>query len=520
MLKLHKRLSSFLCGIFLAAVLFSAGSSLYAEELVKGFPEDFNFRSLIRATDSEETLEFCAFCGPTRYSGAYVVSFNVPGVLNIDNSSVFDGSLTCLPTDVYFDGKGVNDPLTIYQIYQSRLIEDTVGFLSVYYTEDFDKTYFSKLGDTKMAPLSTLSKGDKVYMAAFDSPDEIITDYGYVDSIQKSDKTFIVKTNEQWVQNNNITWVGAPVMNKNGEVVGVLMPLDQENPNRAMMSAMDEVINYLEDECFLPVYNEKTDSTSKEPDSSSSTGKDNNKNDGKSDKNMEDGTATSTVIIFIVIAAAVIGAIAAVIIVAGKKKKNTAPPPPQNYGQPVMPVNQSQGYSQQMPPINQQQSYGQQMPPVNQQPNYSQQTPVSQQQAPPVSQQQAPPVSQQNYQIFNSQDSLEKNQVPATTYIKSGLTLKCVGGALNGSSYSIEDTLCIGSNYALCNVIYPENTPGISSMHCKITVAGGQAQLTDMGSYGGTFINGVQILPNVPYPMPVGSSFYVGSPENAFIITE
>lgn len=122
--------------------------------------------------------------------------------------------------------------------------------------------------------------------------------------------------------------------------------------------------------------------------------------------------------------------------------------------------------------------------------------------------------------MFNNQDSPDINQVSVTTFIQTNLTLKCVDGTMNGNSYPIAGTLCIGRNAALCNIIYPEGEPGVSGMHCKIIPVNGQVQLTDMGSSAGTFINGVRVLPNVSYPMPPGSSFYIGSPKNTFIITE
>lgn len=553
MLKLHKRFASVLCGIFTAAVFLSARSSVHADEMAEGFPKSFDFHNMIRATDSEESLEFCAFCGAAPGgNSAYVISFNVPGLLSLDNYSVFDDSMICLPSDVYFDGNCITDPVAAYQIYQSRLIEDTLGFLSVYYTEDFGKKYYSQLGDTKMASLSSVSEGDKVYMAAFDNPNEIVSDYGYVDSVQKSDNTFIVRTNEVWVQNNNITWVGAPIINRYGEIIGVLTPLDQGDPNLAMVYALDDVIDYL-DEFGLLTYGEETDSSDSggnvtEKNDNNDTGKNNNNKDSsdngthknnnkdssendnkKYEKDVEDESMSTKYVFFGVIILLIVGAAVAGFFILRKKKNSTPVPPPQNYGQPYAeqpvqpPANQPPNYGQQMP-VNQPQNYGQQMP-VNQPQDYGRQMPANQPQD--YGQQQinqpvppAPPESPQSYQMFNSQDSLDINQVPVTTFIQTNLTLKCIGGTLNGSSYPITDTLCIGRNAALCNIIYPVGEPGVSGMHCKVTPANGQAQITDVGSSAGTFINGVQILPNVPYPMPAGSSFYIGSPENTFVITE
>lgn len=529
MLKLHKRPASALCGIFAAAALLSVQSSVYGDELALGFPMDFNFRSLIRATDSEETLEFCAFCGPTRSGSAYIISFNVPGVLSIEDNNVFYDSLTCLPTDVYSDGQGVTDPLTVYQIYQSPLVDNSIGFLSVYLAQDFNNEYYSRLGNTKMAPLSSVSSGDKVYIATFDSPYEVITDYGYVDSVQSSDKTFIVNTNEQWVQNNYITWVGAPIINQKGEVIGVLMPIDQGDTSKALVYALDDVIDYLEDECGFSIYGGEnnssgggnandnndnkdsggsvTDKNDNKDGGDSGNDKNDNKDSDKNDQKDENDEDKSTPDVFVVaIVLLVIGAAVAGFFIFKKKRESDVVPPPQNYGLPMQsPANLPPNYGQQIPE-NQPQAYGQQMP--ENQPQIQQPTPP------------APPENPQNFQIFNSQDSPDIGQAPVTTFIQTNPILKCVDGTLNGSSYPIADTLCIGRNPALCNIIYPQGEPGVSGMHCKITMVNGQVQLTDTGSSAGTFINGVQILPNVPYQMSVGSSFYIGSPKNTFIITE
>lgn len=121
---------------------------------------------------------------------------------------------------------------------------------------------------------------------------------------------------------------------------------------------------------------------------------------------------------------------------------------------------------------------------------------------------------------MENKEPLAQNQAPVTASIQSNLTLKCVGGVLNGKSCPISGGISIGSDAALCNVVYPKGEPGISGVHCKITSANGQAQLIDTESSAGTFINGVPILPNMPYSIPVGGSFCVGSPNNVFIVAE
>lgn len=116
-------------------------------------------------------------------------------------------------------------------------------------------------------------------------------------------------------------------------------------------------------------------------------------------------------------------------------------------------------------------------------------------------------------------------RLPVTNRLSEGaastkkLTLKCVSGALNGKSYSLFGALYINADSAR-NSVRCEKAPNGSGICCKIVSENGRAQLTDMGAVPGTFLNGVKVEPNLPYPLPVGSSFSVGSPDQIFVITE
>ena len=67
-----------------------------------------------------------------------------------------------------------------------------------------------------------------------------------------------------------------------------------------------------------------------------------------------------------------------------------------------------------------------------------------------------------------------------------------------------------------CQVVCPEGTPGVSSLHCELRRQGGQLYLTDLGSTYGTYRNGVPVYRNQPVALNAGDRFYLGDPINAF----
>lgn len=104
----------------------------------------------------------------------------------------------------------------------------------------------------------------------------------------------------------------------------------------------------------------------------------------------------------------------------------------------------------------------------------------------------------------------------------SGFRLQCTGGALSGKRVMIRkrDTIVIGRNPSECNVIYP-NTPGISGKHCAVWYEGGKILLKDLGSSHGTFVQpGMRLAANQTMELHVGDSFYLGTPQECFVIAE
>jgi len=93
-------------------------------------------------------------------------------------------------------------------------------------------------------------------------------------------------------------------------------------------------------------------------------------------------------------------------------------------------------------------------------------------------------------------------------------------GHLAGNSFPIQSKLSIGRDPQRCQVIYPSDTKGISSLHCEVMVQQGGVFLTDKGSTYGTFLAGGQKLAaNQSVMLQPGAIFYLADPANEFKIT-
>jgi hypothetical protein len=98
-------------------------------------------------------------------------------------------------------------------------------------------------------------------------------------------------------------------------------------------------------------------------------------------------------------------------------------------------------------------------------------------------------------------------------------TLMCSKGHLAGSSFPIRGVIAIGRDPARCQVVYPADTKGISSLHCEVIEQAGSITLTDKGSTYGTFLAGGQKLAaNQSVTLAAGAVFYLADPKNEFRI--
>lgn len=117
---------------------------------------------------------------------------------------------------------------------------------------------------------------------------------------------------------------------------------------------------------------------------------------------------------------------------------------------------------------------------------------------------------------------MQKGAAPQKTSVSShpadsGMRLQAVSGVFTGKRYAIGSRVRIGRD-AGNELVYPQGTPGISGAHCEITFQNGQVYLRDLGSTYGTFVGGKKIQPNQQIPLQAGETFYLGQPQERFVI--
>lgn len=69
-----------------------------------------------------------------------------------------------------------------------------------------------------------------------------------------------------------------------------------------------------------------------------------------------------------------------------------------------------------------------------------------------------------------------------------------------------------------CSIVLPENTPGVSRVHCRLYMQNGQLILVDPGSTYGTLVHGRKIPANTPVALRPGSSFSLASERYTFTV--
>lgn len=92
-------------------------------------------------------------------------------------------------------------------------------------------------------------------------------------------------------------------------------------------------------------------------------------------------------------------------------------------------------------------------------------------------------------------------------------------GFFAGKKILIRDKVVFGRDPIYCNMIFPPDMAGISSVHCEITIAGKTPVITDFGSTFGTYVNEDTKLPaNRPTVLRNGECFWVGTRDHMFKI--
>jgi pSer/pThr/pTyr-binding forkhead associated (FHA) protein len=85
--------------------------------------------------------------------------------------------------------------------------------------------------------------------------------------------------------------------------------------------------------------------------------------------------------------------------------------------------------------------------------------------------------------------------------------IRTMGGLNVGDEMPIGMGLTIGRGQQCSITLHDQE---MSSLHAEFKVKHGEAQVTDLGSTNGTFVNGVQIAPNVMTPLKNNDEIRLG----------
>lgn len=123
-------------------------------------------------------------------------------------------------------------------------------------------------------------------------------------------------------------------------------------------------------------------------------------------------------------------------------------------------------------------------------------------------------------QIDKSQN--DKNQVEDKKKFTDRY-LKITNGVLKGQKYKFDGMLRIGRDPSKCDIVYPLDEPGISSLHCTLQMVEDDCYLADNFSKYGTFLeNGFRVNSSYPYKIQIEDEkfvFYIGDKENRIEFT-
>lgn len=94
--------------------------------------------------------------------------------------------------------------------------------------------------------------------------------------------------------------------------------------------------------------------------------------------------------------------------------------------------------------------------------------------------------------------------------------LRCVSGSLSGQAFPLGGTLRIGRS-PQCDVVFPENTPGVSGTHCEVSLEDDHAVLRDLNSTYGTYLGtNNRLEANRGYALHMGDTFTLAQSGQSF----
>ena len=167
-------------------------------------------------------------------------------------------------------------------------------------------------------------------------------------------------------------------------------------------------------------------------------------------------------------------------------------------------------------PIQEKQRPDHQQVPEKQKPEWQ---PIQEKQRP--DHQQVPGKQKPEWQSIQERQQSDHNPLHQRSKYRVEAVMKGVSGIQNGRTYMLteETPLIFGRRTEKCNVLFPNGTKGVSSMHCKVKWTNGKVMIKDLGSTYGTWLNEkTRLEPNRYYELPDNGVFYLGSKENMFVV--
>lgn len=86
-----------------------------------------------------------------------------------------------------------------------------------------------------------------------------------------------------------------------------------------------------------------------------------------------------------------------------------------------------------------------------------------------------------------------------------------VSGVFSGARFQVTSPVVFGRDKAVCNLVFPSDTPGVSGRHCELSIRDGYVFLTDLDSSYGTFVSGKRLENGRPAMLRNTDRFTVGS---------
>lgn len=102
------------------------------------------------------------------------------------------------------------------------------------------------------------------------------------------------------------------------------------------------------------------------------------------------------------------------------------------------------------------------------------------------------------------------------------LRIQCLSGTFAGKRFGLMQQLRMGRDPDRNDLVFPQNTQGVSGAHCMLIfdITAGQLYIKDLGSTYGTFVNGgARLAANETVPLKVGDRFSLGSERESFMVT-